>query len=233
MTVSGSPLGHGVARSDAGRMVPYLITEPLKSAANLAVIAAEGARWRRLAEGYWRLALAGGLPVAVALRAAFADSALAVAAENIRLGVCCNVLAATPDGRVLGVMVYHLLSPSEGAIGLLAIDPASLAGAGAPEAVRGVGTALVAAASRRFLAAGVQTVYIHPFDQEAARFWAARGLVACGGGGIMCLRGRRAIEELLGTCATSPECAGDCVICGLAVATEGARAPALRAWPAR
>lgn len=223
MKLTGTPAGSGVAHSP----VPFSIIEPDRSAGNIAVMATEVARWKALAAQYRTLANEGKLKPEVAKRAQFTEEVLfSVAETNVRLGACCALVAQRDDGRILGVLTYGFLGSNEAAINLTAVDPEHLAGSPAVGKLRSIGTSLVAAASVRFLQRGIETVYLHPFDHEAATFWTKRGFGPCGRGGLMCIRGKAAIEALKGHCEVSED--GGAVICGSAQQTAHVRVPSLR-----
>lgn len=223
MTLTGTQVGTGVAHSP----VPFIIIEPDRSPANVAAIAAEVQRWKATAEQYRQLSLAGTLDPQVAKRAQFCEEVLfSVAETNIRLGACCCLVAQSAEGTILGVLTYGFLGQNEGAINLTAVDPEYLNGAPARRQLRSIGTSLVAAVSRRFLSRGIEAVYLHAFDAEAARWWGNRGFGPCGRGGLLCLRGTAAIEALKGHCEVSED--GGSVICGHPRQTESVRIPSLR-----
>lgn len=223
MKLSGTAVGSGVAHSP----VPFSIIEPDSSLSNIAQMAREVARWKTLANQYREMSTAGTLKPEVAKRAQFCEEVLfSVAETNVRLGACCALVAQRDDGRILGALTYGFLGGNEAAINLTAVDPEHLAGSPTGGQLRSIGTSLVAAASRRFLGRGIETVYLHPFDAEAARFWTARGFGPCGRGGLTCIRGKAAIEALKGHCEVSED--GGAVICGTPKHTESVRAPSLR-----
>jgi N-acetylglutamate synthase-like GNAT family acetyltransferase len=221
-----------VATTTAGRRVLFRLVQPEKTPANLAELARESKRWKDTALRFRNLSVGGALPLDVAKRAQFTDEVLATAAENLRLGITNAVIAQAEDGRVLGAAIYGFLPDEKaGTVTLVAIDPDHLAGSPGQEQLRGIGTAMVAAISREMLAKGVETVYLHPFDEAASTFWGHRGFASCGRGHLLCVRGRRAIERLIGACQMRPECphCGDIVMCGQVEATIPARLPPARA----
>lgn len=213
--LTGQVLGSGVARPAVGPGVTYRLIRPEKTVANLATIAQEARRWGATAARLLLTARQHQLSADVARRADFAEAVLATAGENLRVGACCLLVAQAEDGRILGVATYGLRPRQEGAINLVAIDPEHLAGSPGTQQLRGIGTAIVAAVSRDLLAQGVTTVYLHPLDDAAARFWRGRGFVACGAGRL-CVRGRPGVETLRGSCELKPDCPDlqDCLICG-------------------
>lgn len=228
--ISGLVVGHGIAWGEAAAGVTYQIIKPDHTAPNLATMAQEGLRWRGTVDRYREMVRRHELDPQVVKRAQFVEEVLAAAADRIRVGACCVLVAQTSPGRILGVVYYAYLSDKEAALNLQGVDPEHLPSAPGGGQLRGIGTALIAAASRDMLTRGVETVYLHPFDQQAAIFWSGRGFQVCGAGGRMCVRGRSAVEALLGTCDTMPDCPseGECVICGLPEHTVHVRDPRLR-----
>lgn len=229
--LTGKLLGSGFARSTVGGkaapIVPYRLLIPDKGTANLQTLGAESARWKATAQRFRGLSQRGQLEQQVANRAQFTDEVLATVADNVRLGACCVLVAETGDGKIVGAMSYALIPPREGAINLLAIDPGELVGAPGSRGLRGIGTAMVAAVSRQFLAQGVETVYLHPFDSAAADFWGGRGFGVCGRGMLMCVRGKEGIGRLIDGCEALPDCE-TCLVCGLARDVEAMRLPSAR-----
>jgi len=226
--IQGDITGQGVAASVSGPPVPYVLVRPVKTPANLSYLALEAKRWRSTVQRFRELATARQLPPESALRAQFAEEVLAAAAENLRLGAGQMLVAESCDGRLLGVMMYGLLSPREAVINLLAIDPEQHQGSPGTSQLRGTGTALVAGCSRDLLAKGVETIYLHPLDEQARVFWAGRGFAPCGWGGRLCVRGKDAIAKLIDGCVARPD-NGEYVVCGLPRVTEQVRVPAYRA----
>ena len=213
MNLTGTVLGHGIAQSPS-RSVFYTIVEPDRNLQNLTILGREGARWHSVAVGYAKQ-MPQTLPFVVAQRANFADQVFGLAAENTRVNVQPPILVSqAEEGRVLGVMIYGM-KEEKGYIGNLAIDPSNLTGSLGNEQLRGVGTGLVAAASRKLLQQGVIEITLHPFDDTAREFWAKRGLVKCGGG-TLCARSRQAMESLIGSCVALPDIPGrDFIFCGI------------------
>lgn len=212
--LTGVTLGHGVARSPVGLIVPFSLIKPTKTIPNLVTLAAENKRWRDTVKGF------KGKSRAVLTRAKFADDVLAAAIENVRLGAGDVIVAQAAGGaqEILGIATY-IVEPSrrEGYIGLVATAPEFVPGAQDPaKQIRGIGTSIVAAVSRDMLGRGVDSVFLHPKDVAASRFWAGRGFQVCGLGNLLCVRGRAAIDRLRGTCEVTPECPdqGDCLSCG-------------------
>jgi len=204
------------------------MTIPDKTAANLKAIAGESTRWRATGQRYRERTMRGALDPKVTRRAQFAEEVLASIGEMVRLGACCSVIAETSEGRFVGALSYGMLPPHEAAINLLAIDPEHLTGSPGGEQLRGVGTAMVAATSREFLKAGTDTVFLHPLDEQAAKFWQGRGFGVCGRN-LLCVRGRKQIDALIDGCEHWPGCGESAyVVCGLASRTEAVRLPQLR-----
>jgi len=224
--IAGQVVGQGVAATAAGARVPFVMVEPANTLANLGEIGRESQRWHKTALRY-----VGATSTDVAKRAQFADEVLALTGEQVRLGVSGFLIAQATDGRILGVTTYGSLNAREGTLNLVAIDPEHLAGSPGTAQLRGIGTSMVAAASQLMLARGVEVIYLHPFDQEAALFWSHRGFGYCGAGGLLCVRGRAAVEALRGRCELAPDCGdrNDCVVCGRLEDTARVRVPALRA----
>jgi hypothetical protein len=111
-------------------------------------------------------------------------------------------------------MTYFLRGTRDLAIGLLAIEPASLAGTPGKCQLRGIGTAMVAAISRQALAHYTDTIVLHPLDSAAERFWRGRGFTGCSDG--LCVVGASKVEALINGCDVEPDCPdrGQCVVCG-------------------
>jgi len=227
--ITGQVVGHGTAITAGGMRVGYRLIIPAKTPANMGVIATEAKRWRAAVERYQRLAIAGRLSGPVARRALFVEECLAHAGETLRTGKCCLIVAQDDTGRILGLTEYTVVGPIA-YLNLQAIDPEQLPGSPGAGQLRGIGTGLLAAASRDFLARNVQTVYVHPLDAEATKWWTQRGLGVCEGGSL-CIRGRVGIEALKGVCEVRPDCPdlADCLVCGTRDQTEAMRLPARRA----
>lgn len=209
--LTGIALGGGTATSPDGQRVGFTLVKLVKSVPSLQTLAAENKRWRETAAS---LRPKGH---AIATRAQFADDVMAVAIENTRLGVG-DVIAAQEtagSGRLLGIATYIVDAKKRaGYLGLLATAPEFVPGAMPPASqLRGIGTSLVAAVSQDMLSRGVETVFLHPLDHEASRFWGGRGFVICGLGNLLCVRGRAAIERLRGHCELTPD-DGGCLSCG-------------------
>lgn len=220
--LTGRNVGSGTATSASGSATLFSLIVPDKSVPNLAGLSSECKLWRDTTKA---LSRSGG---DVARRAGFAEEVCGVIIENLRLGIGFVMVAQAADSRLLGVATYFInVGVKEGLISLVAVAPQHVPGAGtAPGQLRGVGTALVAAVSREMLAAKVESVFLHPLDEDARRFWAGRGFGVCGLGLLMCVRGRDAIDRLRGSCELIHESSGDCLMCGAPGATVAARLPA-------
>jgi len=220
---AGRPYGKGLAAQRDCPDIPYSLVEPSNLSTNLSLLGREIARWNDTFQEFQALASAGRLTADVVQRAEFGVDVLGIVQNNLQLGVCCLLLAVGPDDQVLGAMAYLIVPPTllngemQGTIALLAVDPRNMPGSPHATQLRGVGTALVAAASQRMIAVGADVVYLHPLDAEARRFWVARGFRRCGGGGLLCVRGVDAIAALIDGCLQSPEVPadGEFLLCGL------------------
>jgi len=227
MIITGKLIGYGRAKAAYGNGVHYQIVLPDKTLDNLKAIALEGQRWLVTAERLRNLANEGHLDVAIARRATFTEEVLASIGEYLRIGAFFNALAVDDYGRIIGASSYGIMFPGEAALNLQAIDPANLAGAPGSQQLRGIGTAMVAAISRQLLHDNIESVILHPFDQQAAIFWYKRGFVPAGKGGLMRLSGRKGIEKLIDGCIAVPDepGKGDIVICGEERTTAPVRLP--------
>ncbi len=204
MPITGKILGTGIARAPVGAPVVYEIIAPIYNLANLEVLAKETTRWQAEVTEFENLSRSGMLPVEVVKRAKFGTEVLATAAEFMRRGVCCVVIVQDDYGHLLAVATYASFG-KEGHLNHQVIEPRHLAGTPGTMQLRGIGTALTAAISRQMIKAGAETVYLHPFDPVAARFWMNRGFGVCGKGGLMCIRGKENIEKLIDGCILRPE----------------------------
>jgi hypothetical protein len=74
----------------------------------------------------------------------------------------------------------------------------------------------VAAISQDFLARNYNEIWVKPFDEQAAIFWAHRGFGVCRAGGLLCVRGKEKLMALVGTCVRVPESPinGEYIVCG-------------------
>ncbi len=215
--LTGMVVGRGIATSAGGTSVAYRLVMPDKSPENLQIIASETARWQRTLDSFRTLASQGKIPHELVRRSEFGIDTLRVLADNLRLRVCCQIVAQAYDGRILGLASYGFISATEGALNLQAIDPEHLAGSPGTGQLRGIGSALVAAVARAFLITGRNRMNIHPLDEKAAVFWRNRGFEVCGGGGLMCVRTREGLLRLRNLCESlkdGPEGAEN-LICGL------------------
>jgi len=204
MPITGKILGTGVARAPVGAPVVYEIIAPTYSIANLGVLAMETTRWQSELTQFENLFRSGTLPIEIVKRAKFGTEVLATVAEFMRLEVCCVVIVQDDYGNLLAVATYASFN-KEGHLNHQVIEPRHLAGSPGTGQLRGIGTALTAAISRQILKGGGETVYLHPFDPVAARFWMNRGFGVCGKGGLMCIRGKQNIEKLIDGCILRPE----------------------------
>ena len=225
--LTGRILGYGVAVRPVGPPVVYTMIGPEKNLLNLETMGKEASRWKATAAQYRRDTTIGA---DTARRASFADDAFATLAENLRVGLTDMVVAQGSDGQIIGLMNYGYPEPNTAMIYLLVVDPVNLSGTPGRGQLRGIGTGLVATASRIFLEHGSGQVNIHPLDDGAAAFWKGRGFQQCGVGNNLCIRGRQAIEALIGDCTTRPDKpdGGEVVICGLPQRVEAMRVPAAR-----
>ncbi len=215
--LKGMVVGRGTATSATGTSVAYRLVMPDKSPENLQIIASEMERWQRTLKSFRTLLSQGKIPYEVVRRSEFGIDALRVLADNLRLRVCCQIVAQAYDGRILGLASYGFISGMEGNLLLQAIDPEHLAGSPGASQLRGIGSALVAAVARAFLITGRTRMNIHPLDEKAAIFWRNRGFEVCGGGGLMCVRTREGLLRLRNLCELlkdGPEGAEN-LICGL------------------
>lgn len=225
--ITGKFVGSGVAVTGGGQQVAYRLMVPDKTTANLSTIAMEAQRWRATHNRYQELVNKHELDASIARRAQFGEEVLAVIGQNVKLGVCCSLIAQASDGRILGASSYTWWAPAGGGLNLQVIDPAHLAGSPGKDQLRGIGTALVAAVAQQMLDHGVTTLYLHPLDQAAAVFWSHRGFVPCGVGGRMCIQGQEGIRRLISSCFRLPGCQdnGECLLCGTMKMTEAFRLP--------
>ncbi len=228
--LTGTEVGRGTASSaDYSNSATYIMIIPAKTTANIAEMAREGLAWQRQAEDLRRTT-----PGRVAERAQFAEETLAIATDNLRLGIPTTIVAQASDSRILGAILFDVFTKGDkkgqGVLKLLAIEPKQLAGTPGNRQLRGIGTALTAAASRQLLAKGVQVIYIHPLDEEARRFWLGRGAELCGEVDLLCVRGVNKVNALINGCQLRP-CdpgSGECLLCGSARFTEQMRLPGVR-----
>lgn len=212
MTFTGVLRGRGLASSPGCAPVPYQIAEPTRTIDNLLIMEANLNHWATLADE-WTMR---GVAPDVVTHAHFAVDTLFTVQQNVLVGVCCALLALTVDNAILAATVFMKVpqrGPEAGSITLLTTAPPNLAGSPHPRPLRGLGTALVAVASQQLLSEGVTVIYLHPLDASAHAFWSRRGFVACGEGGLLCIRGRAQIETLIGRCQKDPE--DGSILCGI------------------
>ena len=230
--LTGKLMGHGVATNQRGDQVPYQLIEPARTRENFTEMAREMKRWSRIASllrGY-KPPFLGMDPIQT--RASFGEDTIALTAEDVRLGQCCVLMAQAQDGRILGTVEY-VVRPDQAGIELLAVDPLNLPGVSGDKGLRGIGTGILAAISRRMLAAGSPRVTLIPFDREAKVFWRHRGFHDCNPP-VLCVDGHAEIERLIGSCEVAGDCPDkdECVVCGLETRAMMMRTPEVRAWTA-
>ena len=217
--MDGIVVGRGLASAtgSACAPLPYTIVQPTREPANRVIIQAAITRWQGDVTRYASLARHGTVLPDVPARAEFAVDVLKAVDYHLEIGVCCHLLAVTIDNHVLGVMNYTDLSPTETSIGLLAVSPRNVPGSPDQPKYRGVGTAMVAALATLLVQNGYTTIYLHPLDDQARVFWSGRGFVPCGGGSLLCVRGKDRISSLVDGCLTREDNPGDghIVLCGL------------------
>jgi len=185
--------------------VSVVVTRPESTPEGVAVLNAEHLRWLGVQERFRDLVYRRRLPYEVARRAEFAATVMGIAAMNLRMNIPTILVAQAYDGRVLGVNIYALAGFKRAYLQYQAIDPVHVPDAPAtPDqpALRGIGSALLAAFAQECLDGDVDEVQLHPLDENAYRFWRRRGFMVCGAGGLMCLRGRAAIEAFKAGCQT-------------------------------
>ena len=215
--ITGSLVGHGVAISeDKALRVPYLIIRAAKSPAAIAEMRAGAVRWKAKENEFWALVFQNKLHVQVAKRAEFTEEVLRSCADALERGEGWVVVIRAWDGAILGCSQYNVTGEKKGMINLQAISPDNLVGSPGKAQLRGIGTALLAAISQDFLARNWDEMWVKPFDEQAAVFWAKRGFGVCGAGGLLCVRGRDRIYALRGICQTWPESPinGEYIVCG-------------------
>ncbi len=215
MPITGKILGTGIARAPVGAPVVYDIIAPTYNLANLEVLAKETTRWQAEATEFENLSRSGILPIHIVTRAKFGTDVLATVAEFMRIGVCCVVFVQDDYGKLLAVGNYGTKA-KDGFIHQQVIEPKHLAGSPGTAQLRGIGTALTAVISRQMVKAGVETLFLHPYDNAAKTFWMNRGFQPCGLGGRMCITGPKNIEKLIDGCILRPEdpSRGEILCCG-------------------
>lgn len=217
--ISGKVVGHGIASSVDGKtLMPYQIIKADSTPSNLAEMEREAQRWAEIAKRFWLLAGRLEIHSQVAVRATFTKDAFHTIILVLRAQGGNILVVQARDGKVLGVSQWNLMAAKEGMIHLQAIDPTHLPGSPGTGQVRGIGTALVAAASQDMLSQGVEAVWVKPFDEQAALFWSRRGFGVCGAGGLLCIRGQQEVRRLMGSCQVQPESVwdGEYIVCGVA-----------------
>lgn len=213
----GKVYGSGLATQTDCPPIAYRILQPDRTVENLHLFDQEVDRWAATHELYADLNREGTVTIDLVQRAEFGVDVLGILRSNLDLGVCCSLLAAAPDAKLLGAIGFFFTRPEEGVVALLAVDPRNMPGSPYNTQLRGVGTALVAATAQRMLATGVNVIYLHPLDSEALRFWTARGFQSCGAGSLLCVRGQEAMLSLIDGCLAQPERPADgaYLVCGL------------------
>ena len=218
--ITGTVLGKGFAAQDNCDPLPYKLVTPDGSLANRDILARALAKWTATTVDF--LASWPAVKPDLIERARFGSDVLSIVRTNLELGVESNLLAVDADDDVLGAMVYSIVPPRgtdvglTGSINVVAIDPRFMPNSPFKPQLRGIGTAMVAAAAQRMIRAGVQTVYLHALDSSAEAFWRGKGFADCGGGGLLCIRGQAAIKELVDVCMLRPDDGGeDCLLCGV------------------
>lgn len=225
--LTGRVIGTGIA-TGGGLQVPYRMVVPDKTPGNIRVFALEMDRWKKIVERFEAAYFRGELSPDVSRRASFADEVLSVVGDYVRTGSCCNVVAQSAFGDILGVLNYIDLGSHQWSISLMVVAPDHIPGTPGDRQLRGVGTSLVAACSRMLLEYGAESVILYPLDDAAYRFWIGRGFAENGDRHELIIRGRAAIERLIGSCQVKPDCAADpCLTCGTQKQTITARRPAL------
>ena len=215
--ITGRIVGSGMAVSEDKILhVSYIIIKASKSPAAVAEMRAQAARWKTKANEFWALVSQNKLHVQVAKRAEFTEEVLRSCADALDRGEGWIMVIQAKDSTVLGASQYNATTEKQGFINLQAISPDNLAGSPGKMQLRGIGTALLAAISQDLLSRGFNEVWVKPFDEQAAVFWARRGFGVCRAGGLLCVRGKEKIAALLGTCVRVPESPmnGEYIICG-------------------
>ncbi len=184
--------------------------------ATIAEMRAGAAGWKTKAAEFWSLSYQGKLQPQVAKRADFTEEVMRSCAEAVERGEGWVVVIQARDGPILGCSQYNAAGDKQGFINLQAISPENLVGSPGRSQLRGIGTSLVAAISQDFLARNYNEIWVKPFDEQAAIFWARRGFGVCRAGGLLCVRGREKIVALRGTCVSKPDSPinGEYIVCG-------------------
>jgi len=217
MMITGKIVGSGMAVSeDKVLHVSYIIIRAIKSPAALAEMRAGALRWKTKGQEFWSLVYQGKLQPQVAKRADFTEEVLRSCADALERGEGLVIVIQSKEGVILGCSQYNKTTEKQGFINLQAVSPDNLAGSPGKSQLRGTGTALVAAISQDFLARNFNEIWVKPFDEQAAIFWARRGFGVCGPGGLLCVRGRDKIMALRGTCVSVPDSPinGEYIVCG-------------------
>jgi hypothetical protein len=233
--VKGQLLGRGVADNADCPGIPYELVMPDRSVENVVTLTRNLNQWRQREQQFYDLRNRGETTDDVVKRAHFAVNVMETVKMNVEMGICCEVVAIDPDGDILGTLIYMIHGPGTMKVGplmmsgtyqtnfapvafinLLAIDPVNVPGSPFTVQLRGVGTALVAAAAQRVLKQGIEYIYLHPLDDAAQAFWVRRGFRLVSGS-LYVVDGVLSIKKLIDACKTDPEnCVdGDFLFCGV------------------
>lgn len=215
--IAGKLVGHGAAQSEDRLLrVPYVIIRAENTPAALAEMESQARGWKAKADEFWAMASRGELSPQVAKRAEFCEEVLRSCAQALRQGEGWVIVMQARDGRVLGASQYNRTTQMDGMINLQAVAPENLVGTPGKGQLRGIGTSLVAAICQDFLGKGIESVWVKPFDEQAAVFWSQRGFGVCGAGGLLCVRGRANVVGLRSQCQIRPDSSvnGEYIVCG-------------------
>ena len=199
--------------SASGRSVPVRLLRPDYSAANQTELVRTWLRWRTQAK-----ALEASHPDA-AIHAAFASEVAWLAALRLRAFAdepreILIVAVGDVGDEVLGLNTAYWV-PDEQAwyMAVGTTRPADQPGNPNPDQVRGIGSAVVGALVGEMNAIVCAPVTLKPLDEEAHRFWAARGFhdVSVPGGemAMTCPESRELQRRLAGAPPDCPD-QGDC-----------------------
>lgn len=211
MKLQGRLLATGIARRLAGFPVIYELIIPATTSSNLQILNVEASRWANTLTNFEVLRLDPSL----IKRARFGGEVFETIKEWVKIGACCVLIAQADSGEIIGLATYGI-AHQVGYLHLQVIDPSHLAGSPGVSQLRGIGTAMVAAISSEMLKNAVTSVYLHPLDSAAERFWGSRGFTPCGGGGRMCVSTVAQIKSLVTVCIARPDdaCRGDLICLG-------------------
>ena len=214
--LDGRILATGLAEQKDCAPSPYKIIDPTSTNNNLALVGLAIQRWTVESHDFAYLHRRGQLTIDVVDRADFAVQVLTIINTNLLIGVCCQVLAIDPDDNILAAGQFTYVPPTEATINFVAVEPRNIPSSPYVRQVRGLGTAIVANIARHMLKNQVTTVYLHPLDADARRFWIGRGFGQCGAGSLLCIRGVDKIQHLIDGCIRNPETPDkDQLLCGL------------------